>query len=125
GVEHDDLSKRMFTLPPALRQRLAELVMESINLQVAYNTAAVTGATSTDETKRLITRMPFDPEAAELFETNRKALGVFKRGIQDHRLDYPDTYIMFSRINMLSQRIAAQIAHFNRAPAITREVLSW
>ncbi|TAV48500.1 hypothetical protein ELI30_09405 [Rhizobium leguminosarum] len=126
GIEHGDLSHRMQTLPQRLRDRLLQLVVRSMDLQIAYNVAAAAGKHCNDDIRKLVIIANMDPAAADLFDRNRKALGKFKRGIQDGILDYPSTYIMFSRIAMLSQRIAAQIAYFNSDSAvIDHEALSW
>ncbi|QIO64725.1 hypothetical protein [Rhizobium leguminosarum] len=126
GIEHDDLSHRMQTLPQRMHNRLLQLVLRSMDLQTQYNVAQASGKIMSPDIDRLITVARIDPSASELFERNRKALGKFKRGLQDGILDYPSTYIMFSRIAMLSQRIAAQIAYFNSDSAvIDHEALSW
>ncbi len=126
GVEHQDLSHRMQQLPTRMHDRLLQLVLRSMDLQVQYNVATATDKIMSPDISRLITVSKMNPDASALYEKNRKALGTFKRGIQDSILDYPSTYIMFSRISMLSQRIAAQIAYFNSDSAvIDHEALSW
>jgi hypothetical protein len=126
GRSHDDLSQQLLRLPQGrVRQRLRQLVTESMECNVAYTQAANIGQRWTPEVLALIKRIGMTSEADQIFNRFRKASDQFKYDVQDGKGAFPDTYIMLSRVAMQAPRIAAAMVYFNGAPRIDVCDLKW
>ncbi|MFH2017372.1 MAG: hypothetical protein ABIK36_16300 [Pseudomonadota bacterium] len=132
GTSHDDLANRHTRIPDGeLKWRLMALVRESCEVQTAYCVAVANDKRVTPEVLRLIRHVGMTPDAQALFDRFRKNSDRFKYDVQNGKGGFPDTYIMLSRVAMLSPRIAATIAYLNGTnslngvPRIGIEDLSW